>query len=244
MVGPGSQVAAPSTSRRPASWWLRPWCLSAGARRLQVPAPASAGRGGWAQGSRPLHWLLRALGPAAPSGVSQPLSGRRKACRQALRGLTPDQTPPAPACSAVPLAVSRAELQWGPGFRSPIKTPGQEANTRPARAAPAWVPWLACRTWSLNRGHTRLTCCRVHASSPRPGRRGWASTGGEHTALCCERPSLSPVVALLGQQLLELAQGDCAAPHQGPVGDGLSAEVVGHDDAVAWLGTPTARLPL
>lgn len=100
----------------------------------------------------------------------------------------PDQTPLAPACSAAPLAVSRAELQWGPGFRSPIKTPGQEANTRPARAAPAWVPWLACRTWSLNRGHTRLTCCRVHASSPRPGRRGWDSTGGEHTALCCEAP--------------------------------------------------------
>lgn len=55
---------------------------------------------------------------------------------------------------------------------------------------------------------------------------------------------LSPVVALLGQQLLELAQGDCAAPHQGPIGDGLPTEVVGHHNAVTRLGTPTARLPL
>lgn len=53
-----------------------------------------------------------------------------------------------------------------------------------------------------------------------------------------------PVVALLGQQLLELAQGDGAAPHQGPVGDGLPTEVVGHNDAVTRLGAATAHLPL
>lgn len=57
-------------------------------------------------------------------------------------------------------------------------------------------------------------------------------------------PNLSPVVAFLGQQLLELAQRDRAAPHQGPVGDGLPTEVIGHNDAIARLGTPSACLPL
>lgn len=56
-------------------------------------------------------------------------------------------------------------------------------------------------------------------------------------------PSL-PVAAFLGQQLLELAQGDGAATHQRAVGDGLTAEVIGHDDAVARLAAPAGPPPL
>lgn len=181
------------------------------------PCPGLWGSGGWAQGLRSLHGVPHALGPAAQA---PPWAGPR-----------PDPNGPSVFCSAL------RGLQGGPAVGPWLPRSLKKHLVRKPRQG-----WLGPHQHGCpggpgapRRGHTR---------QPRARRTGAGLSGrGAHSSVL-RAPSLSPVVALLGQQLLELAQGDRAASHQGPVGDGLSAEVVGHDNAVARLGTPTARLPL
>lgn len=52
---------------------------------------------------------------------------------------------------------------------------------------------------------------------------------------------LLPVVSFLGEQLLELVEGDHATLDQGAVWNWLPAEVVCHNDVLAGLGAATAR---
>ena len=61
---------------------------------------------------------------------------------------------------------------------------------------------------------------------------------------CFRHPALLYllIIPFLGDQSLELGQGDCLARHGAPVWDGFSAEVVPYDSDVAggWGGRCTA----